>query len=243
MYSRPQRSAAKKAMEKIRSILKEECESEQLDLQDTINFKDTSIKVEKPTAPSDVKEDELTARRIIEEAIKIAYTIDEQVAGMGKLPKEDVPVPAPATATAPKSTASLPASNYKVRATDLRTTPVQDIKKYLDDLEINANKHSMMPDFLKYLIVNPVTIATNEKFRKTVEQKMIEFENTIETASTISGIPVTAEYNRQFKALSSIVNSLCKLYDTLAFDTLAFDARSTAIAESLSNAVTNLTNI
>jgi hypothetical protein len=162
-YSRPKRSSAIKAVEKITAILKEERSSDEY-----------------------------------------GYEIEVD------------PSPSPPTTTATTTSESINEkyNAYRIYSSMLKPIHVENIKKYLSEIDAH-NKHIVIPELMKYLIINPSMMVHSLNFRNVVVNKMIEFENEMKIAPTIGNYRITEEYRREFSAMATILKKIANIYKKL----------------------------
>jgi hypothetical protein len=214
--TRTKRSAAIKALEKIKSIAKEaenyddfgeEIEVESIDTtKDSINFipKESNTT---PTPPAEVKKSVEVSK---EEPKKTPNTLWGIASGENELFK----------------------ASTKYYNT-LKSINVTNVKEYLDASEKNDKRYFIIPELMKYLIANPALMLHHEKFGTTVVNKMLEFEIHMVTSKKIGKYEVTEEYRREFLGLVKILKKIAGIYGKLKLNDSSFYDNITTIADSL----------
>jgi hypothetical protein len=234
MQSRSKRSAAIKALEKIKSIAKEaekyddfgeEIQVESIDnTKDSINYKYV------PTEP-------ITAANWSVQATNEARRIAAENApkDTSSWPKEAEPskkTPNTLYANPHLSTVDSLYADKKYHST-LKSINVNNVKEYLIAAEKSENRYFAIPELMKYLISNPALMMHHEKFGTTVLNKMIEFETQMVTSNAIGSYEVTEGYRREFLGLVKILKKIAALYGKLKLNDKSFYENITTIAETL----------
>lgn len=125
-----------------------------------------------------------------------------------------------------------PNLNFKTIMATLHTPSyISTCKAYMAELENSTSrKHAVLPEFLKYLAINPERLVGGLRWRKCVLHKMKEFNSEINAMHTIGGVHITDEYRSHVKALISTVGSIATLAPYLDFDSPSFNLNSRKLA-------------
>jgi len=234
MSSRPRRSAAIKALEKIQTIAKEAEKYD--DYGDEIEETDAFIRT--PSVSEAVKIEPITSANWSVQATNAA-----RIAAAENVPKDVTSWPdddAARTAFAARVAASkstepsvsikttpdtlfgisssadnLQYNAYQMYLNGFKTKHVENIKKYLTLCENADMKYIAIPELIKYLITNPSLIIHHSRFGEIVVNKMLEFENEIPIANKIGSYIITEDYRKQLLSLIKILKKTsimhCKL--------------------------------
>jgi hypothetical protein len=189
MSSRPKRSSAIAALQKITTILKE---------AEKYDHYGNEIEVE-PLAPI------TTSESINVIPVKPSEPINV-------VPEESMKTPNTLFFAANEDNEKY--SSYGIYSSTLKSIHVENIKKYLNEIDKN-NKYIVIPELMKYLIVNPSLMIHHSKFGEQVTNKMIEFENEMRTVEKIGNYRITEEYRKEFLATATILKKIASIYKKL----------------------------
>jgi hypothetical protein len=212
MSSRPRRSAAIKALEKIQTIAKE---AEKYDdygdeIEETDAFIRTlsvSIKMEpeKTTATPSVSEP-LRSQSSLEATLpKMSASLEEPV-------KTEPVKTTPNTLFQIASYENVKYNAYQTYVNEFKQKHVEHIKNYLTLAENSDMKYIAIPELIKYLITNPSLIIHHYTFARVVIDKMNQFQNELQTAKKIGSCTITEDYRKQILSLIKILNKMSSMY-------------------------------
>jgi hypothetical protein len=182
--TRPQRTAAKKALEKIQEIYNEYYSDD--DMMDECND-DSSVsttQVSTTHTPSSSTPAQPSAVEASQKKSKEKPTLT-------------------------RISDYIASSEYNAytKSAIHKAAHIEQIKSYLAASDEKKDRHINIPELMKYLIINPYIMITHERFNATVNDKMNEFITVMKTEQTINDMPISDQYRKEFIALSKIVRA------------------------------------
>jgi hypothetical protein len=202
MSSRPRRSAAIKALEKIQKIVKEE-----------EKYDDYGDEIEEEFAYiTSILSEPINV--IPEEPVK---TIPEKSTATPSVSEKKEPAK-----TTPNTLFAISSSHdnlqynaYELYLNHFKTKHIELIKKYLNLCGDSNMKYIAIPELIKYLITNPALLIHSSLFGEVVVKKMIEFENELPIANKIGSYIITDDYRKQLLSLIKILKKTSIMYSKL----------------------------
>jgi hypothetical protein len=215
MSSRPRRSAAITALEKIKEIANEAEKYD--DYGDVIEETDACIRI--PSISESIK---TTLEKSTAPTAKASEPMKDTTEPVKTEPVKTEPVKTEPVKTTPDTLFGISSSSdnlqynaYQMYLNGFKTKHVENIKKYLTLCEYADMKYIAIPELIKYLITNPSLIIHHSRFGEIVVNKMLEFENEIPIANKIGSYIITEDYRKQLLSLIKILKKTsimhCKL--------------------------------
>jgi hypothetical protein len=196
--SRPRRSAAIAALEKIKEIAKE-----------AEKYDDYGEEIEEFIITSSLSEP-LRSQSSLEATLpKMSASLEEPVKTE---PVKTTPDTLFGIASNP---VHLKYNAYEMYLNDFKINHVDNIKKYLNLCEYANMKYIAIPELIKYLITNPALMIHSSAFGEVVVKKMIQFENEIPIANKIGSYTMTEDYRKQLLSLIKILKKTSVMHSKL----------------------------
>jgi hypothetical protein len=210
MSSRPRRSAAITALEKIKEIAKEAEKYD--DYGDVIEETDACIRI--PSISESIK---TTLEKSTAPTAKASEPMKDTTEPVKTEPVKTEPVKTtPDTLFGISSSSdNLKYNAYQMHINDFKMKHIENIKTYLILAENSDMKYIAIPELIKYLITNPSMIIHHSNFGKQVANKMIEFENVLQTAKKIGNHTITETYRKELISLIKILKKTTSMHSKL----------------------------
>lgn len=214
MSSRPRRSAAIAALEKIHNIVKE---AEKYDDYGE-EFEDTEVFIKTPSVSVKTEPVEEKICKKPTDVPASPSTASEPTA----TPSVSVPVITEPVKTTPNTlfgiasaADNLKYNAYDIYVNDFKEKHVANIKKYLNLCDDANMKYIAIPELIKYLIANPALLIHHSAFATAVVNKMVDFENELPIANKIGSYTMTEDYRKQLLSLIKILKKTSIMYSKL----------------------------
>jgi protein involved in ribonucleotide reduction len=102
-----------------------------------------------------------------------------------------------------------------IQSTIIKSSCIEQTRKYLNIAVDKVDRHINIPEFMKFLILNPHLMITHSKFNNAIHDKMHEFINTMKDHKKINNIIASDQYSKEFIGLATIVNTNTKIHSII----------------------------